>query len=105
MGKIFTKARQESMRTWIMFFFALALLTGMFLRKDQIGPYWTMLIGAMLGLSVIVSAVGGVMSTRFKEKHDDQDGSDTSSPKQQPKIQEHGQRASTAEMGDSRVSL
>lgn len=67
---------QSNVRTWITFFAALGFLYGFYKRGDEPGPYWTLLIGAMLGLAVIVSAVSNVLGADEDDEDDNNDNGD-----------------------------
>jgi hypothetical protein len=64
------KVNQSELKSWIMFFFALALLYGMFRRGDALGPWWTLVIGAMLSLTTLLVAVENVMGLFKRGSHE-----------------------------------
>jgi hypothetical protein len=47
----------QEARTWILFISGIVLLFLFAWRGADLGPWWTTLLGAMLGLSVMVSAL------------------------------------------------
>lgn len=49
--------RGQELRTWILFATGIALMIAFAWRGSDLGPWWTSLLGAMLGLSVMVSAI------------------------------------------------
>lgn len=64
------KFQGSEIRAWIMFVVALILLVFFAVKGTQLGPYWTLMLGSMLGLTIIVSAIQGL--TGGKPRSDDE---------------------------------
>jgi hypothetical protein len=76
--------QSQELRTWLLFVTGIILLVVFAWRKDPLGPYWTMILGAMLGMTVLVSAVQGGAGTNTGRKTRGKDNDDGSLDAEQP---------------------
>lgn len=70
----------SELRAWIMFFVALVLLIMFAIKGSQLGPYWTLMLGSMLGLTIIVTAIQGLMGGKTRDDQDHRSNPDIRKP-------------------------
>lgn len=67
------KARGSEAREWIMFLVAIGLVIYFAVSRIELSPWWLMLLGAMLGLSVLVTGIQRAFGSSPPERQQSDD--------------------------------
>jgi len=73
-----TKARDQMFRTYILLFAGLFLAFGLYRQNSELGPYWTVLIAAMLGLGTLADRIASMFGNSTNQKDIDEYKKETS---------------------------
>lgn len=65
------RARGTEAREWIMFLVAIGLVIYFAVSRIELSPWWLMLLGSMLGLSVLVTGIQRAFGGGDSVKNDD----------------------------------
>lgn len=66
-----SKAKDQALRTYILLFAGLGLSFGLYRQNSSLGPWWTILIAAMLGLTSLIDRIATMFGNSTKGDNDE----------------------------------
>lgn len=66
-----SKAKDQALRTYILLFAGLGLSFGLYRQNSSLGPWWTILIAAMLGLTSLIDRIATMFGNSTKGDSDE----------------------------------